>query len=52
MELKTDYDIFAELDYMSYRANRIVSPHISPERWKKIYKNVDEMEKRFQNEKA
>ena len=41
------FDIFAELDYISYRANRRMSPHVAPERWKKIYKRVDEMEARF-----
>ena len=40
-------DIFEELDYISYRANRRMAPDVSPERWKQIYKNVDEMEARF-----
>ena len=45
--MTADIDIFGELNYLSYRANRRMSPHVAPERWKKIYKRVDEMEARF-----
>ena len=47
MLLSADIDIFDELNYLSYRANRRMAPHVAPERWKKIYKRVDEMEARF-----
>ena len=45
--MTANIDIFDELNYLSYSANRRMSPHVEPERWKKIYKRVDEMEARF-----
>ncbi len=33
--------------YKSYEANRLRSPHISYESWRKIYINADEYEKIF-----
>lgn len=47
MLLSADIDIFDELNYLSYSANRRMAPHVAPERWKQIYKRVDEMEARF-----
>ena len=39
-----------ELTYASYRFNRRNSPDVSPERWARIYSNVEGMEERFQAE--
>lgn len=39
-----------ELTYLSYKANRQRSPHISPQEWASIYQNGEAMEARFQRE--
>jgi hypothetical protein len=39
-----------DLTYCSYRANRLRSPEVTPERWALIYHTVYEMEERFQKE--
>lgn len=44
-------ELFNEITYANYYHNRDLAPDITPERWKKIYSNVDEMEKRYQEEK-
>lgn len=36
-----------ELTYTNYAHNRRLSPHITPERWAKIYPNAEAMEARF-----
>lgn len=41
-----------ELTYISYAYNRRVSPHISVDRWRLIYTDVDTLEKRYQREKG
>ena len=38
------------LIYASYRANRLRSPEVKPERWALIYPTITEMEERFQRE--
>lgn len=38
------------LTYASYKANRLRSPEVTPERWALIYHTVGEMEERFQKE--
>jgi len=38
------------LVYASYKANRNLAPHISPERWEAIFGDITELELRFQNE--
>jgi hypothetical protein len=38
------------LTYASYKANRLRSPEVTPERWALIYHTVYEMEERFQKE--
>lgn len=37
------------LTYCSYAHNRNRSPHISPERWRKIYHNAETYEKIYQS---
>ena len=45
-------EFMANLDYLSYREQRRLSPHIAPGRWSAIYGDaVAEMEKRYLNEK-
>lgn len=39
-----------ELVYRSYSFNREQFPTIAPERWARIYGNVEQMEARFQRE--
>lgn len=39
-----------ELTYSCYRYNRLRSPDITPERWSKIFSNIDTLEYRFQRE--
>jgi hypothetical protein len=39
-----------ELTYRNYAHNRMLSPHISPERWQKAYGDTAAMEKRFHAE--
>lgn len=45
--------IMNELIYQNYKANRLRTPHISPERWMLVYSDVDvdALETRFQQEK-
>jgi hypothetical protein len=51
METKTIPQIIDYLTYCSYRFNRLNSPDISPERWSKIFSNVEAMEVKIQLEK-
>lgn len=46
----TPGEIVDYLTYSCYRYNRKISPHITPEQWKKCFPNVDAMERRFQSE--
>lgn len=41
-----------ELTYQNYAANRTYAPHVPPERWGRLYKNVKEMEARYLAEQA
>ena len=43
-------ELMDELTYANYKHNRGRAPEIPPERWKKIYANVDAMEARYQRE--
>lgn len=43
-------DLIDELTYTNYAHNRRISPHISPERWARIYPNAEAMERRFKTE--
>jgi hypothetical protein len=46
-------DLVAVVDnliYASYRANRLLSPEVTPERWAYLYPSIEEMEERFQKE--
>jgi len=46
-------DLVNELVYSNYRYNREISPHITPERWEKVYgAPTKELEKRYQKEVA
>jgi len=38
------------LIYASYRANRLRSPEVAPERWALIFPDITELEERFQKE--
>ncbi len=40
-----------ELTYICYKYNRQRSPDISPERWGKIFANVNTLEHRYLNDK-
>lgn len=51
MPITTPQGVIDELAYRCYRANRIYSPDIAPERWAKILTNVPAMEARFQRER-
>lgn len=45
----------ALIDYLTYRSyahNREISPHITPERWRAIFSNVDAMEQEYQAERS
>jgi hypothetical protein len=44
--------IVDELTYQNYAANRAYAPHVSPERWGRLYPNVKEMEARYLAELA
>ena len=46
----TPSEIADELTYINYAHNRRLSPHISPERWEKVYPNAQALEARFQEE--
>lgn len=48
---KNDRELIRDLTYESYKANRDMSPHISVERWGLIYPNVEQLERRYQEEK-
>ena len=38
------------LTYACYRHNRRLCPGISPDRWKRVFDDVDAMEERYQDE--
>lgn len=38
------------LMYASYRANRLRSPEVAPERWALVFSSIEEFEERFQRE--
>lgn len=40
------------LEYRSYEAQRIRSPHVSPERWERIYTNAKIFEEIFTKNKG
>jgi hypothetical protein len=42
--------VVSDLCYASYRANRLRSPGVLPERWALIFPSIDELEERFQTE--
>ena len=49
----TPNGIIYDLTYTSYAHNRRIAPHITPERWRKVYgPAVDEMEERFQRDSS
>jgi len=43
-------ELIDELTYRSYSYNRKRSPEIPADKWRKVFSNADEMEKRFQVE--
>lgn len=49
--IQNNTKIIDHLTYCSYRHNRNISPNVTPEQWKSIFFNVDEMEARYQREK-
>lgn len=57
MDTKLDLSLFHEnqflqdLMYRSYRWNRLNAPHIEATRWRTLYLNQEEYEKKFQEEK-
>lgn len=47
----TPVELVDELTYINYRHNRQISPHVSPERWAKVYGPTSKaMETRYQGE--
>lgn len=48
--VKNPQNLIDHLTYASYRHNRNISPGTTPEQWKVIFNNVDEMEKKYQQE--
>lgn len=44
--------IVDELTYRNYAHNRALAPHITPQRWARIYPRADELEARYQAEQA
>lgn len=47
----TPHDLIETLTYTNYRANRLRSPQISPERWQRVIPEFTKaMEQRFQEE--
>ena len=44
--------LIGELTYSCYKYNREIAPNTTPEQWKRIFSNVDTMEKRLQDEIA
>jgi hypothetical protein len=44
----TATEVVDYLTYCNYAHNRRISPHITPERWAKIYPNAAAMEAKFQ----
>ena len=44
----TPADVVDYLTYCSYAHNRRIAPHISPERWAKIYPDAAKLEAKFQ----
>ena len=45
--------ILDELTYRSYAHNRQLAPHITPERWAKVFgESAERLEKRFQDERS
>lgn len=49
-EIKTIEQTSDELIYRSYAFNREQFPNVAPERWSKIFQNVEQMEARFRAE--
>lgn len=47
---ENEKNLIDHLTYSSYRHNRNISPNITPEQWKSIFSNADEMEKKYQEE--
>lgn len=46
-------EVFCDLTYINYAANRDAAPQITPQSWKKVYgPEVDLMEERYQAEKS
>ena len=51
MKTATSYaDLIRNLQYASYRANRIAAPEITPEQWQKVYGETGAMERQYQAE--
>lgn len=50
VKVMTATSVVGEAVYQSYKYNRERKPEITPEEWKRIFANVDEMERRFQIE--
>jgi hypothetical protein len=45
-------EVIADLTYINYACNRDAAPQITPEAWARIYPRADELEARYQTEKA
>jgi len=50
MTTTTFKELIDELTYRSYSYNRLRSPEIPAEHWRKVFSNADNMEKRFKAE--
>lgn len=48
--VKNPQDLIDHLTYASYKHNRNISPHITPEQWGTIFHNVEQLEKKYQQE--
>jgi hypothetical protein len=46
----TAAEVVDYLTYCNYAHNRRISPHITPERWARIYPNATALETKFQAE--
>jgi hypothetical protein len=50
VDATTQARVINDLIYASYRANRLRSPGVTPERWALIFPTIDELEERFKKE--
>jgi hypothetical protein len=48
----TARDLVDDLTFAAYAHNRDIAPHVTPERWAKVFPNAAAMEERYQHERA